>query len=261
MNKNTSCVYMHKNKINGKVYIGSTKHGDDPNLRWHDGKGYGGEFKNDIDTYGWDNFEHIILAKDLSKEEADELEKLNIIAFKATNPKYGYNKRIAGNANSEQSAQKLSNALKRSWSDPETRERILSKNYWLRDDYVPWNKGIPMAEEHKKKLGASISKALTGHKVSDETKEKLRIANTGRKASEQTKRKMSASHSKKVWVNDCNKSILIDNTDLNTYLNNGYNKGRNDLNKIWIHKDNNTKRIDINELEYYISIGYSKGRK
>lgn len=257
----TYCVYCHINKINGKRYIGQTKHGDDPNKRWHLGKHYGKSFKADIDQFGWDNFDHYIIQNSLSAEEANELEKLNIIAFNTTDPKYGYNERIAGNTNTDQSVQKLSNTLKQSWSNPETKERRLSKNYMLKDNYVPWNKGIPMTEEYKKKCGASISKALKGHKVSDETKNKIRIANTGKNASKETKQKMSASHSSKVWVNDGNKSILIDTKDLNTYLNNGYTKGRNDLNKIWVHKDNSTKRIDINELEYYISIGYSKGRK
>lgn len=261
MNKNTYCVYMHKNNINGKIYVGQTKYGDNPNKRWHNGKHYSGEFKNDIDKYGWDNFDHYVIQNNLSEEEANELEKLTIIKLNTTDSKYGYNERIVGNTNSEQSIQKLSNTLKQSWSDPETKKRRLSKNIMLRDDYVPWNKGIPMTEEYKKKCGASISKALKGRKVSEETREKLRIASTGRKASEKTKQKMSDSHSKKVWVNDGNKSLLIDNKELNTYLNNGYTRGRNDLNKIWIHKDNNTKRIDINELEYYISIGYSKGRK
>lgn len=110
MNKNTYCVYMHKNKINGKIYVGSTKYGDDPNKRWRDGEGYGGEFKNDIDKYGWDNFEHHVIQNNLSLEEANELEKLNIIIFNTADPKYGYNKYIVGNIY-EQFAQKLSESL------------------------------------------------------------------------------------------------------------------------------------------------------
>ena len=95
----TYCVYCHRNKINGKRYIGQTIYGDDPNKRWHLGKHYGKSFKADIDKYGWDNFEHYIIQNNLSAEEANELEKLNIIAFNTTNPKYGYNERIAGNTN------------------------------------------------------------------------------------------------------------------------------------------------------------------
>ena len=214
MNKNTYCVYMHKNKINGKIYVGQTKYGDDPNKRWYYGKHYGGEFKNDIDKYGWDEFEHIIVKQNLSLQEADILEKELITYY--MNQNNCYNRRIAGNNNNEQTIQKLSE---------------------------------------------SVSKSLQGHKVSEETKEKIRIAGISKKASEQTKQKMSISHSKKIWVNDGNKSLLIDNEDLDVYLNKGYTRGRNDLNKIWVNKDNNTKRIDISELDYYISLGFVKGRK
>lgn len=70
----TYTVYTHINKINGKQYIGITS--TDVNMRWQNGRGYDTQevFYNDIIKYGWDNFEHKILYKNLSKEEAREKE-------------------------------------------------------------------------------------------------------------------------------------------------------------------------------------------
>ena len=50
-------VYQHKNKINGKVYIGITM--QDPERRWRHGEGYKSSphFYAAIQKYGWDNFE------------------------------------------------------------------------------------------------------------------------------------------------------------------------------------------------------------
>ena len=55
-------VYQHKNKINGKIYIGITS--KDPEKRWgHNGYNYKSSsyFYSAIQKYGWDNFEHNIL--------------------------------------------------------------------------------------------------------------------------------------------------------------------------------------------------------
>ena len=79
----TYSVYMHINKINGKKYIGITS--QRPKSRWHNGKGYAQQrrFYSAIKSYGWDNFEHIILFNGLTKKEAEEklsfLENFEII--------------------------------------------------------------------------------------------------------------------------------------------------------------------------------------
>ena len=73
---------MHKNKINGKIYIGKT---NNIKNRWRkDGKGYCKKdskslFWNAICKYGWDNFEHIIIEDGLTSEEA--IKKRNILYF------------------------------------------------------------------------------------------------------------------------------------------------------------------------------------
>lgn len=85
-------VYMHVNKINQKKYIGITCQ-KNPNKRWHGGSGYMNNpyFSKAIKKYGWDNFEHIIIAKGLSKEDACLFEKMMIQANQTQDRRYGYN--------------------------------------------------------------------------------------------------------------------------------------------------------------------------
>ena len=90
---------MHKNKINGKVYIGQTKQRLEH--RWDNGNGYVSctYFYKAIQKYGWDNFEHKVLKEHLSKEEAD-FEEISLIAYyNSNNPKYGYNISAGGAGN------------------------------------------------------------------------------------------------------------------------------------------------------------------
>lgn len=75
MNNRKYCVYMHKNNSTGKVYIGATCM--KPECRWQKGKGYdyNKDFYKDILEYGWDNFEHKILAEGLDKEQSKKIER------------------------------------------------------------------------------------------------------------------------------------------------------------------------------------------
>lgn len=68
-------IYMHKNKINNKIYIGQTK--QSLNSRFKNGNGYQScpLFFRAIKKYGWENFEHIILEENISSlEVANERE-------------------------------------------------------------------------------------------------------------------------------------------------------------------------------------------
>lgn len=82
-------VYLFKNTINGKVYIGQTK-----NLKKRCSEGnYRSSpyFYSAIQKYGWEKFSHSILKKGLSLEEADYWEVYYIKEYQSTNPSYGYN--------------------------------------------------------------------------------------------------------------------------------------------------------------------------
>lgn len=74
---------MHKNKINGKVYIGATCLTIE--RRWgRNGRQYKRQkyFYNDIERYGWNNFEHIILEDELNYIQSKEKEIYYINIYK-----------------------------------------------------------------------------------------------------------------------------------------------------------------------------------
>lgn len=84
-------LYEHRNKLNGKRYIGIT---NNTTKRWcGNGKRYEGcpHFWAAIQKYGWKNFEHNVLIFDLSLSEANALEIHYIKKYKTTEKAYGYN--------------------------------------------------------------------------------------------------------------------------------------------------------------------------
>ncbi len=117
-------VYKHTNRINGKVYIGKTCM--DPKQRWSGGSGYKdkrgqgiayGHFYNAIQKYGWDNFDHEIVAEGMTNKEASEMEIRLIEEYESTNPDKGYNttkggEGAAGYRHSEETKQHLSEIKK-----------------------------------------------------------------------------------------------------------------------------------------------------
>lgn len=125
------CVYIHRNKINNKAYIGITS--QNPKDRWgSNGYRYREEdhqvFYRAIQKYGWDNFEHIIWANGLTEKEAKHCEKLLIALFKTNCTKYrtpelGYNMTdggdgIIGHIFTEESKRKMSMSQKRRFQNP-----------------------------------------------------------------------------------------------------------------------------------------------
>lgn len=110
----TYCVYIHTNKINDKKYIGQTK--QKPEKRWCNGDGYKQcpLFYKAIKKYGWDNFEHDIIASNLTKDEANNFEKLMIKLLKTCDIEFGYNLDFGGNNSPlmEETKRKIGNANK-----------------------------------------------------------------------------------------------------------------------------------------------------
>ena len=177
-------VYQHKNKINGKVYIGITS--QKPKQRWRNGEGYKSSphFYSAIQKYGWDNFEHNILFVELTKEQACLKEQELIKEFNSMNREYGYNSTSGGDifVMNEETKQKISQAL------------MGNQN----------NLGHSCSEEKKKK----ISEAQKGREFTEEHKQKLSEAAKNRHVpcSEEKKQTLKEkSHKKPVYCEELNK--------------------------------------------------------
>lgn len=139
-------VYVHINKVNGKRYYGIT--GKEVNKRWANGKGYTRNkyFNRAINKYGWNNFEHIVIAKGLNEEEAKWLEIELIREWNTTNKDKGYNITLGGESFNgykitEEHRKKLSEANKGKTISKETRKKSSESH-----------KGYKWTEEQKQKL-------------------------------------------------------------------------------------------------------------
>lgn len=169
------CVYIHINKINCKMYIGQTC--QKPEKRWNSGKGYKDNvyFSNAIQKYSWDNFEHEVIASNLTKEEADNFERFLIKKFDSTNPSKGYNLQDGGSHGqpSELSRENIRKAAQKRNQNEEWRRK--------------------QSESHIG-LQAGENNGMYGKKHSEETRLKLRNASTGKHPSEETLIKMRESH-------------------------------------------------------------------
>lgn len=135
-----------------KYYVGITKR--DPKIRWRNGEGY---IKNDhfyraIQKYGWDNIKHEIIATNLTREDACNLEKELIAKYKSNDYHYGYNMTEGGDGKvgcpaSELQRKVTSERLKKAWQDPEYREKMSKmSSECQRDEKVKEHKSIQIKE-------------------------------------------------------------------------------------------------------------------
>lgn len=176
-------IYLIRNNINNKIYIGQTikKGGFDErygnNLRDYT---HNEHLRNSIDKYGIENF-HIDKEFNVaySQEELNSLEDMYIKLYEATNPDKGYNKTFGGRNG------KRTDEVRMKMS--ETRKKL-----YIKKENNPMY-GKKLSEEHKKK----ISEANKGKIMPEEAKRKISEANKGNKYflgkthSEETKRKIS----------------------------------------------------------------------
>jgi hypothetical protein len=131
MENKTWLVYVHTSP-NGKRYVGITSHSS-VSKRWGmNGIGYKGnrQFYEDICKYGWDNFTHETINKNLTKDEAFTKEKQYILDNDLMNPEFGYNKSITRHPIncSDEFRKKQGVLIKEQWKRPEYRADVSAKH-------------------------------------------------------------------------------------------------------------------------------------
>lgn len=119
------CVYIHTNKVNGKMYVGITARC--PEIRWgKNGSGYISccKFWRAIKKYGWENFEHEIFAKNLTQDEASNMEKFLIEKLDAVNNGYNINFGGINGKHNPESIEKIRKANLGKVVSEETKQKI-----------------------------------------------------------------------------------------------------------------------------------------
>lgn len=168
----TYTVYMHKNKSNGKVYVGITS--QKPEHRWRNGNGYRGMmFMNAIKKYGWDNFEHLILHEGLTREEAISKEIETIDKYQSRDRLFGYNRDIGGGCNLHSlDTRKLIGSYHVGKTLDDEHKEILRKIHSL-DNYSNWSDA---KKKYHAKGKSGTNNPNYGNSASVESRIKMRKA-------------------------------------------------------------------------------------
>ena len=203
-------IYIHISP-NNKRYIGITC--QEPRHRWRKGLGYkyNQYFTNAINKYGWDNFQHIIVAKGLTEDEAKWLEVELIKIWDSTNKKKGYNITLGGDGStgrecSEETKRKIGDANRGKSLSEEHKRKISENSPHLKGENHPMygkrgkdnpNYGKTHTEETKKKISEANKGKQSrnkGKSLSEETKKKISKSHKDKTHTEETKKKISESH-------------------------------------------------------------------
>ena len=194
-------VYAIKNKINGKMYIGSSRQYGDNRWKRHRkelrvGIHYSEHLQRAWNKYGETNFEYIILEQVGVGQDQWEREQYWLDLYQVYEPEKGYNStRTAGLVEmTEDVKQKISAAMK---GRPLRPEHIAAAAAGRRGGHLKESTckkisearmGMTLSNEHRKK----ISVGGRGLKRSEATKQKMAAAKIGTKRSEATKQKTAA---------------------------------------------------------------------
>lgn len=138
-------IYKATNKINGKSYIGQTRHSLEHRKRLHLSKARQGldtHFYQAIRKYGEDNFEWDIICSAKDKQTLNELETFYITKYDSI--KNGYNM-VDGGDNNIMDVESVKNRHDEVMRSVEVRKKISDKMKQYRKEH-------PFTEGHRKKL-------------------------------------------------------------------------------------------------------------
>lgn len=187
-------IYLRRNKVNGKCYVGQTGDFKRREYNWRCLKYYytNDHICNDRAKYGLDNFTVEVLATTDNREEALEFEQRFIRDYNTLWPN-GYNLDsggVKGKKISDVSKQKMSESKKGKPSP--MKGKHLSNEAKLKISEALKGKPSPMYGKHQSNgTRQKISEANKGKHRSDEIKQKISKAKKGKRLSDETRQKMS----------------------------------------------------------------------
>lgn len=161
-------IYMIKNKINNKAYIGQTIHNFDYRYakKWWKNT-HNILLKYSINKYGKENFEILILEDNInSLDELNQKEIYYIEKHQTYDQKFGYNLRLGGEnggACSEDMLKAMSETTKKMWERPEYREKLSKAHLGQKPSHTSFKKGqIPWNKDKKGVMPEAWNKNTKG---------------------------------------------------------------------------------------------------
>lgn len=190
-------IYKTTNNITGKIYIGKDKKNNPKYL------GSGLILRQAIKKYGKENFTKVVLEHCSDEQELDIREKFWIKHYQSTDRGVGYNLTEGGtggdtfskNPNKEIIRSKMGQQFKGKTHSQETKEYLSEIRKGSGNGMYgkqPWNKGIPVPDDVKKKISDKLKGKFTGIAKSDYVKQCVSKAQLGVPKSEEHKKKISA---------------------------------------------------------------------
>ncbi len=187
-------IYIIKNNINNKVYVGQTWISIKKRLSQHKEKENGClKLRNAMNAYGRENFLIEALVSSKTQENADFLEIYFISLYDSINNGYNIKEGGSRGKQSEETKQKISKRNKGKVHSEISRKNMSDAHKGQK----PWNLGLICSEEVNEKN----RQAQLGKKASEETKKKMSLSRTGEKNpmfgkhfSEEAKKNMSIAH-------------------------------------------------------------------
>ena len=192
---NYGVVYLARNRINGKCYVGQTT--QDSEVRFHQHRTRRNSrcraFAAALAKHGADVFEFSVLMKAATRSDLDQAEIRFIGEFNSMAPN-GYNVRAGGSAGTHTEATRLKISAGNKGKKQSVQQRAAASERM---------RGTSLSAVSR----AKISATLKGRSLPSETCEKMSLARMGRKHHAASRQKMSANRSG-IAVSEAHKAKL-----------------------------------------------------